>query len=118
MSNNIQVSNNFEPSTVTFSQLKKNKNGGKSVMLSQDNKKKLYLQLPFMRSPFGLSAFTDEATNKTSYSLDLSFDTDNEDAMTLSSKFTELDEIILKTVTENSKEWLGKSYDINVIREA
>ena len=118
MSNNIQVSNNFEPSTVTFSQLKKNKNGGKSVMLSQDNKKKLYLQLPFMRSPFGLSAFTDEATNKTSYSLDLSFDTDNEDAMMLSSKFTELDEIILKTVTENSKEWLGKSYDINVIREA
>jgi hypothetical protein len=118
MSNNIQVSNNFEPSTVTFSQLKKNKNGGKSVMLSQDNKKKLYLQLPFMRSPFGLSAFTDEATNKTSYSLDLSFDTDNEDAMMLSSKFTELDEIILKTVTGNSKEWLGKSYDINVIREA
>ena len=118
MSNNIQVSNNFEPSTVTFSQLKKNKNSGKSVMLSQDNKKKLYLQLPFMRSPFGLSAFTDEATNKTSYSLDLSFDTDNEDAMMLSSKFTELDEIILKTVTENSKEWLGKSYDINVIREA
>tara|TARA_B100001142_G_C14038100_1_gene540946 strand:- start:23 stop:712 length:690 start_codon:yes stop_codon:yes gene_type:complete len=118
MSNNIQVSQQFEPSTVTFSQLKKNKNGGKSVMLTRNNKKKLYLQLPFMRSPFGLSAFTDEATNKTSYSLDLSFDTDNEDAMQLSSKLTELDEIILKTVTENSKDWLGKSYDINVIREA
>tara|TARA_B100001564_G_scaffold153992_1_gene129316 strand:- start:9267 stop:9956 length:690 start_codon:yes stop_codon:yes gene_type:complete len=118
MSNNIQVSQQFEPSTVTFSQLKKNKNGGKSVMLNHNNKKKLYLQLPFMRSPFGLSAFTDEATNKTSYSLDLSFDTDNEDAMQLSSKLTELDEIILKTVTDNSKEWLGKAYDINVIREA
>jgi len=118
MSNNIQVSQQFEPSMVTFSQLKKNKNGGKSVMLNHNNKKKLYLQLPFMRSPFGLSAFTDEATNKTSYSLDLSFDTDNEDAMQLSSKLTELDEIILKTVTDNSKEWLGKSYDINVIREA
>ena len=118
MSNNIQVSQQFEPSTVTFSQLKKNKNGGKSVMLTRNNKKKLYLQLPFMRSPFGLSAFTDEATNKTSYSLDLSFDTDNEDAMQLSSKLTELDEIILKTVTEKSKDWLGKSYDINVIREA
>ena len=118
MSNNIQVSQQFEPSTVTFSQLKKNKNGGKSVMLTRNNKKKLYLQLPFMRSPFGLSAFTDEATNKTSYSLVLSFDTDNEDAMQLSSKLMELDEIILKTVTENSKDWLGKSYDINVIREA
>ena len=118
MSNNIQVSQQFEPSTVTFSQLKKNKNGGKSVMLNRDNKKKLYLQLPFMRSPFGISTYTDEATNKTSYSLDLSFDADNEDAMQLSSKLLELDDIILKTVTENSKEWLGKSYDINVIREA
>lgn len=118
MSNNIQVSQQFEPSTVTFSQLKKNKNGGKSVMLTRNDKKKLYLQLPFMRSPFGISAFTDEATNKTSYSLDLSFDTDNEDVMQLSSKLMELDEIILKTVTENSKDWLGKSYDINVIREA
>mgnify|MGYP000042948665 FL=1 len=117
MSNTIQVSNQFEPSSVNFSQLKKNKNGGKSVMLS-GNKKKLYLQLPFMRSPFGLSAFTDEATNKTSYSLDLSFDTDNQEAQDLSVKLKELDEIILKTVTDNSKEWLGKSYDINVIREA
>ena len=35
MSNNIQVSQQFEPSTVTFSQLKKNKNGGKSVMLTR-----------------------------------------------------------------------------------
>ena len=67
-------------------------------MLSQDNKKKLYLQLPFMRSPFGLSAFTDEATNKTSYSLDLSFDTDNEDAMISRLSLQRLDEIILKTV--------------------
>jgi len=85
---------------------------------AQDGKKKLYLQLPFMRSPYGLSAFTDEATNKTSYSLDLSFDSDNDNAMALSAKLKELDEIILKTVAENSKEWLGKQYDINVIREA
>ena len=118
MSNTIQVSSDFEPSSVIFSQLKKNKNGGKSVLLMHGNKKKLYLQLPFMRSPFGMSAFTDEATNKTSYSLDLSFDTDNEDAMALSTKLKELDEIIIKTVADNSKEWLGKAYDINVIREA
>src|SRR6056300_340268 len=118
MSTMIQRYEQFDPSTVVLSNMKKNKNGGKTVYINAQGNKKLYLQLPFMRSPFGLSAFTDEATNKTSYSLDLSFDTDNEDAMMLSSKFTELDEIILKTVTENSKEWLGKSYDINVIREA
>jgi|TARA_B100001094_G_scaffold307097_1_gene338473 hypothetical protein len=118
MSNNIQVSNQFEPSGVIFSALKKNKNGGKSVVLTRSDKKKLYLQLPFMRSPFGLSAFTDESTNKTSYSLDLSFDNDNEEAQGLANKLRELDEIILNTVANNSKEWLGKKYDINVIREA
>ena len=118
MANNIQVSEQFEPYKISFSQLKKGKNGGKSVMLNNDTKKKLYLQLPFMRSPFGLSAFTDEATNKTSYSLDLSFDTDNDDAMQLSNKLKELDEIIIKTVSENSKEWLGKEYSIDVMREA
>jgi len=118
MSNNIQVSNQFEPSGVIFSALKKNKNGGKSVVLTRSDKKKLYLQLPFMRSPFGLSAFTDESTNKTSYSLDLSFDNDNEEGQELANKLRELDEIILNTVANNSKEWLGKKYDINVIREA
>ncbi len=119
MSNIIQVSEQFDPSSVVFTKMKKNKNGGKTVYINaQDGKKKLYLQLPFMRSPFGMSAFTDEATNKTSYSLDLSFDTDNEDAMALSTKMKELDEIIIKTVADNSKEWLGKAYDINVIREA
>ena len=51
MSINIQVSDQFNPSNIIFSQLKKNKNnGGKSVMISHGNKKKLYLQLPFMRS--------------------------------------------------------------------
>jgi len=119
MSNIIQVSEQFDPSSVVFTKMKKNKNGGKTVYINaQDGKKKLYLQLPFMRSPFGMSAFTDEATNKTSYSLDLSFDTDNEDAMALSTKMKELDDIIIKTVADNSKEWLGKAYDINVIREA
>ena len=118
MSNNIQVSNQFEPSGVIFSALKKNKNGGKSVVLTRSDKKKLYLQLPFMRSPFGLSAFTDESTNKTSYSLDLSFDNDIEEAQELANKLRELDEFILNTVATNSKEWLCKKYDINVIREA
>ena len=78
----------------------------------------MYLQLPFLRSPFGLSAFTDEATNKTSYSLDLSFDKDNESAMELMEKLQGLDTRIIETVAENSKEWLGKQYNIDVIREA
>jgi len=118
MANIIQRYDHFEPSTVILSKMKKNKNGGKTVYINAPENKKLYIQLPFMRSPFGLSAFTDEATNKTSYSLDLSFDTDNEQANDLMEKLKQLDERIVKTVADNSKEWLGKSYNIEDIKEA
>lgn len=114
----IQRFEQFDPSTVILSKMKKNKNGGKTVYINAQGNKKLYLQLPFMRSPFGLSAFTDEATNKTSYSLDLSFDKDNEEAVALMEKLTALDTKIVETVAANSKEWLGKPYNIEVIKEA
>ena len=114
----IQRFEQFDPSTVILSKMKKNKNGGKTVYINAQGNKKLYLQLPFMRSPFGLSAFTDEATNKTSYSLDLSFDKDNEEAVALMEKLTALDHKIVETVAANSKEWLGKPYNIEVIKEA
>jgi len=103
---------------VGFSKLRKNKNGGKTVYLNGGDNKKIYLQLPFMRSPFGLSAFTDEGTGRTSYSLDLSFDPDNTEAMELHDKLKELDEIIVNTVAANSKEWLGKEFNVAVLREA
>ena len=118
MSLSIQRSSDFSPASVGFSKLRKNKNGGKTVYLNGGDNKKLYLQLPFMRSPYGLSAFTDEGTGRTTYSLDVSFDSDNADAMELHDKLKELDEIIVNTVAENSKEWLGKEFNVAVLREA
>jgi hypothetical protein len=118
MSLAIQRSSEFSASSVGFSKLRKNKNGGKTVYLNGGDNKKIYLQLPFMRSPFGLSAFTDEGTGRTSYSLDLSFDPDNTEAMELHDKLKELDEIIVNTVAANSKEWLGKEFNVAVLREA
>ena len=118
MSLAIQRSSDFSPASVGFSKLRKNKNGGKTVYLNGGDNKKLYLQLPFMRSPYGLSAFTDEGTGRTTYSLDLSFDTDNAEAMELHDKLKELDEMIVNTVAENSKEWLGKEFNVAVLREA
>jgi len=118
MSLSIQQSTEFSPATVQFSKLRKNKNGGKAVYLNAGDNKKLYIQFPFMRSPYGLSAFTDEGTGRTSYSLDLSFDTDNEEAMALHNKLKELDDIIVNTVAENSKEWLGKEFNVAVLKEA
>ena len=108
---------NFNIEAVGFSKLRKNKNGGKAVYLNFSDKK-LYLQLPKLRSPYGLSTYTDESSGKTSYSLDLSLDTDNNDAMELREKLTQLDDLIIKTVVENSKEWLGKKFNETVCREA
>jgi hypothetical protein len=118
MSLSIQQSTEFSAASVQFSKLRKNKNGGKAVYLNAGDNKKLYIQFPFMRSPYGLSAFTDEGTGRTSYSLDLSFDTDNDEAMALHDKLKELDDIIVNTVAANSKEWLGKEFNVAVLKEA
>jgi hypothetical protein len=118
MSLSIQRSSDFTTSSVNFSKLRKNRNGGKAVYLNAGDNKKLYIQFPFMRSPYGLSAFTDEGTGRTSYSLDLSFDPDNTEAMELHDKLKALDEIIVNTVAENSKEWLGKDFNVEVLKQA
>ena len=118
MSLSIQQSTDFSPASVQFSKLRKNKNGGKAVYLNAGDNKKLYIQFPFMRSPYGLSAFTDEGTGRTSYSLDLSFDPDNTEAMDLHAKLKELDEKIVNEVAKNSEEWLGKKFNVAVLKEA
>lgn len=118
MSLTIQRSSEFSPASVQFSKFRKNKNGGKAVYLNSGDNKKIYVQFPFMRSPYGLSAFTDEGTGRTSYSLDLSFDPDNTEAMELHDKLKELDDIIVNTVAKNSKEWLGKEFNVAVLKEA
>jgi hypothetical protein len=114
----IQISTDFMPSAITFSKLRKNKMGGKAVYLSSSSNNKLYIQLPFMRAPFGLSSYTDEATKKTSYSLNLSLDPTDPNCADTEKKFTELDNIVLETVAKNSAEWLGKSYNMAVMKEA
>lgn len=113
----VTQTKNFHPSSVSFSKLRKNKSGGKGVYLQCDNKK-LLLQLPWMRCPFGLSTYTDDATGRTSYSLDLSFDDSNEGAQALKHKLQELDKLVVDTVAANSKEWLGKEFAKEVLQQA
>ena len=110
----VQTVDNFNVDDISFSSLRKNKMGGKAVYINL-GPSKMYLQLPSMRAPFGLSSYTDEATKKTTYSLDLSFDAGLE---YVQKKFQDLDEHIIKTVQANSVEWLGKKFNESVIREA
>ena len=113
---NVQLSNEFSVSSVNFSKMRKNRNGGKAVYLNTGaGAGKILIQLPYLRAPFGLSSFTDEATKRTSYSLDLSFDAENED---LQKTFEDIDNKVLEVVAANSKEWLGKQYNIAVMKEA
>jgi len=113
----IQLSTDFSAPAVNFSKLRKNKNGGKAVYLNIGNNQCL-LQLPYMRAPFGLSSFTDEATKKTSYSLDLSFDPNDPQISEFEEKLKEFDERIVNTVAENAQEWLGKKFNVAVLKEA
>lgn len=114
MANKIIHHNNFSADDVTFSELRKNKMGGKVVYLSGPTKKKLMVQLPKMRAPFGLSEFTDQNSGKSSYSVDLSLD-GQEGVM---NTFKALDDAVIKMVAKNSQAWLGKKHSDAVVRDA
>jgi len=103
----------FNASDVRFSEVKKNKMGGKAIYLSGSNGGKLVYQLPLLKAPYGLSDFTDKASGKVSYSLDLSLD-DND----VLAKMSAFDERVLDFVASNCTACLGKEYKRDVIKEA
>jgi hypothetical protein len=103
----------FDVNTLTFSAVRKNDKGGRAVYLNSNGGQKLLFQLPQMRAPFGLSEFTDKATGRTSYSLNLSLD--DEKVRTV---FQSIDNKILEFVVANSEACLGKKYSIDIMREA
>jgi hypothetical protein len=103
----------FDVNSLTFSAVRKNDKGGRAVYLNSAGGQKLLFQLPQMRAPFGLSEFTDKATGRTSYSLNLSLDDEK-----IRSVFQAIDQKILEFVVANSEACLGKKYSIDIMREA
>ena len=106
--------NTFDASMVNFTDLRKNKMGGKVVYLTDAHKNKLQVQLPKMRAPFGISEFTDSNSGRSSYSLDVSLD--GQDG--LMKKLRAVDDAIVGVIAKNSSAWLGKKHTANVIRDA
>jgi hypothetical protein len=103
----------FDINSLTFSAVRKNDKGGKAVYLNSAGNQKLLFQLPQMRAPFGLSEFTDKASGRTSYSLNLSLDDEK-----VRGVFESLDKKILDFVVANSEACLGKKYSVDIMREA
>jgi hypothetical protein len=103
----------FDVNSLTFSAVRKNDKGGRAVYLNSAGGQKLLFQLPQMRAPFGLSEFTDKATGRTSYSLNLSLDDEK-----IRNVFQAIDQKILEFVVANSEACLGKKYSIDIMREA
>ena len=113
----VKHSTEFNPSDVVFSSIRKNRMGGKSVYLTGNAGRKLYIQLPTMKAPFGLSEYEDKASGRKSYSLDLSLDTSDEKVKDLHTKLQGLDEKVIDVVHQNSGAWLGKKYTKEMMQE-
>ncbi len=92
-------------STINFSSIKKNKNGGKFVSITG----KRFIRLPVMRAPFGVSAPGEQVKE---YYLNLSVEDTS-----IAEKLTQLDQKILDFVHQNSVALLGKEIDINVMKD-
>ncbi len=99
---------NFDANTITFSGVKKNRNGGKFVTINNDRGCPVYLQFPSLRSPFGINPPNDKVRE---YYLNLSLTPDVE------AKLKELDEYVLKYVSENSVALLNKQVDVDTMRD-
>lgn len=117
-SHGITVANDFAADHIDFSDVRKNKMGGKAVYLSHNSNKKIYIQLPYLRAPYGLSSYTDQTSGRVSYSLDLSLDQTDEKGAAALKLFDAIDEKVLNHVASNSSELLGKKYNKAVLQEA
>ena len=109
----IYTAKTFEPASIHFGPVEKNKMGGKFIPLTneQGNKTKVTLQIPTMHLPFGLSAYREKPEDEpTSYSADLSFRglDENQNVKTILDRMNALDQHLIDAAHANSVAWFGK----------
>lgn len=103
----MKLITDINASEIVFSAVKKNRNGGKFVTLS-DGTGPLFIQLPSLRAPFGLNEPNDKAKE---YYLSLSLTPEAEE------KFAAIDQVVLNFVHEHCVDLLGKTIDLNVLKD-
>lgn len=121
MSTSVLIPSEFKPSELSFSNLEKNRLGGKQCFVSRaGTKSKVLLQTPALTLPWGITPFQDvNSGNVQSWSLDVSFkghETDPAIAEFLA-KMRALDEALVDVATARSQEWFGKSMSRELVAE-
>jgi hypothetical protein len=109
----IYTAKTFEPASIHFGPVEKNKMGGKFIPLTNEHgaKTKVTLQFPTMHLPFGLSGYREKPEDEpTSYSADLSFRglDENQNVKTILDKMNALDQHLIDAAHANSVAWFGK----------
>ena len=110
----IQKSHSFNTKNISFSDVKTNSNGGKTVFVNLDGSK-FQLQTPVMTLPFDLNVYDKGEYPK--YSIELSF-RDMEDNYKVSGFYENMDDLdkqILKYASKNSKALFGKKMSDEVL---
>ena len=125
--NAIVYSHNANIDSVSFGEVKRNKQGGIGIQLKYDNQS-FQLRLPRMKFPGGLLQREDEKSGNVSYSLIGSLrgcdpyakerSTDTDDMGPLYNFILDFQEKIVKTATENSSKWFGKKRSEESIRDS
>lgn len=105
--------NEFDVSRVVFGTPLKNKHGGKYVSLKYrdtDNvEKEMILVLPWLRAPFGVSAYTDKVSGKIlSYSLPLTLDPKQEGAEDVQRTLESLYKAMVLEMKNNDEAWVNE----------
>jgi hypothetical protein len=118
MANTITLAKDFDASKISYSDVKVNDNGGKTVYVSYD-KAPLILQTPQMSVPFGLQKWDND--NRIKYTLSLSFKgMDRRNALqSFYSVFETLDSKFVKDGFDNQQSWFkGKKLTSPEVVEA
>ena len=108
--NNICLAKNINLEKISFSKIKKNSYGGKSIYVKYDGNP-LVVQTPYMTMPFGLSEYVNEETGYSKYSVDFSF-RNMDDSKSVENFFDFLnrfDDFMVESGVKNCAEWFSNS---------
>ena len=108
----VQIYSTLAPSALSFSPVRKNQFGGKAVYVNLgSNDKRVQIQTPKMKAPFGHSVFVDDSNGRETHTLTLNYNQDDEFQKIMSA----VDEQVKRIAVERAAEWFGRAQSYEVV---